>query len=104
MINGFDEVALCKIDKLDDLDSIKVCTGYQLDGRKIDHFPNTDELERVEPIYETLPGWRTPTTGIRKIADLPENARNYIRFIEERIGAPIHYVGVGADREALATR
>ncbi len=104
MINGFDEVALCKIDKLDDLDSIKVCIGYQLDGRKIDHFPNTDELARVEPIYEILPGWKTPTTGVRKIADLPANAQNYIRFIEERIGAPIHYVGVGADREALATR
>lgn len=104
MINGFDEVALCKIDKLDDLDSIKVCTGYKLDGRKIDHFPNTDDLERVEPIYEELPGWKTSTRNIRKIDDLPENAKNYIKFIEDRIGAPINYVGVGADREEIATR
>lgn len=103
MINGFDAIALCKIDKLDDLDSIKVCVAYELDGVRLEHFPNTDDLFRVTPVYEELPGWKTSTRGIRKIADLPENAKNYIKFIEERVGAPIEYVGVGADREELAT-
>ena len=103
MINGFDAVALCKIDKLDELDEIKVCVAYELDGKVIDFFPNTDELDRVVPIYETLPGWKTSTTDIRKIGDLPENAKKYVRFIEEHIGAPIEYVGVGPDREELAT-
>ncbi|MDD2414782.1 MAG: adenylosuccinate synthase, partial [Eubacteriaceae bacterium] len=89
MINGFDTIALCKIDKLDDLDSIKVCVAYELDGKRLTQFPNTDDLMRVTPIYEELPGWKTPTRGIRKIADLPENAKNYIKFIEDRVGAPI---------------
>ncbi|MEG1431799.1 MULTISPECIES: adenylosuccinate synthase [Eubacterium] len=104
LINGFDTIALCKIDKLDDLDEIKVGVGYELDGKVLDRFPNTDELFRVKPIYETLPGWKTSTRDIRKIAELPENAQNYIRFIEERVGAPIDFVGVGPDREELATR
>ncbi|MEA5072578.1 MAG: adenylosuccinate synthase [Eubacterium aggregans] len=104
LINGFDTIALCKIDKLDDLDEIKVGVGYELDGKVLDRFPNTDELFRVTPIYETLPGWKTSTRDIRKIAELPENAQNYIRFIEERVGAPIDFVGVGPDREELATR
>ncbi|SEA66138.1 Adenylosuccinate synthetase [Eubacterium aggregans] len=104
LINGFDTIALCKIDKLDDLDEIKIGVGYELDGKVLDRFPNTDELFRVTPIYETLPGWKTSTRDIRKIAELPENAQNYIRFIEERVGAPIDFVGVGPDREELATR
>lgn len=104
LINGFDCIALCKIDVLDDLDTIKVCVGYELDGKPVNHFPNNDELERVVPVYDVLPGWKTSTRDIRKIADLPENAQNYLRFIEERVGAPIEYVGVGPDREELATR
>ncbi|MGL4284047.1 MAG: adenylosuccinate synthase, partial [Eubacterium aggregans] len=79
LINGFDTIALCKIDKLDDLDEIKVGVGYELDGKVLDRFPNTDELFRITPIYETLPGWKTSTRDIRKIAELPENTQNYIR-------------------------
>lgn len=101
-INGYDALALCKIDKLDDLDAIKICTGYTLDGEAIDHMPTTDELERVEPVYETLPGWKCSTREIRNIEDLPENAKAYIRRIEELTGAPVCYVGVGPDREELA--
>jgi adenylosuccinate synthase len=104
LINGFDCIALCKIDKLDDLDEIKVCTAYELDGKRLTYFPNNDDLQRVTPVYEVLPGWKQSTRGIRKIADLPENARRYIQFIEDRVGAPIEYVGVGADREEIATR
>lgn len=103
-INGFDTLALCKLDKLDDLDEIKVCVGYELDGRRLDYFPNTDDLMRVTPIYKMLPGWKTSTTKVRKIADLPENAKNYIKFIEDNVGVSIDYVGVGAGREELAVR
>lgn len=102
MVNGFDEIALCKIDKLDKLESIKVCVAYELDGKRIIDLPSTDDLERVKPIYEELPGWNEPTGGIRKIADLPENAKAYIKFIEDYVGAPIKYVGVGPGREDLA--
>ena len=104
MVNGFDEIALCKIDKLDKLATIKVCVAYELDGKRIVDLPGTDDLYRVKPIYEELPGWQEPTGGIRKIDDLPENAKGYIKFIEDYVGAPVNYVGVGPGREDLAVR
>lgn len=102
MINGFDTLALCKIDKLDTLPEIKVCVAYELDGEVIDYFPNTEELERVKPVYKTLPGWMCSTKDIRRIEDLPENAKNYIKTIEDLVGTTVGYVGVGPDREELA--
>ncbi|MBR0383948.1 MAG: adenylosuccinate synthase [Eubacteriaceae bacterium] len=104
MVNGFDEIALCKIDKLDKLATIKVCVAYELDGKRIVDLPGTDDLYRVKPIYEELPGWQEPTGGIRKIDDLPKNAKGYIKFIEDYVGAPVNYVGVGPGREDLAVR
>jgi len=103
-INGFDELALCKIDKLDDLPEIKICVDYKLDGELIKDFPNTEDLERVEPVYITLPGWMSDTTGIRRLEDLPENAKKYIKTIEDLVGTTIAYVGVGPNREDLAIR
>ncbi|WP_303869917.1 adenylosuccinate synthase [Acetobacterium wieringae] len=103
-INGFDELALCKIDKLDDLPEIKICVDYKLDGELIKDFPNTEDLERVEPVYITLPGWLSDTTGIRRLEDLPENAKKYIKTIEDLVGTTIAYVGVGPNREDLAIR
>jgi adenylosuccinate synthase len=103
-INGFDELALCKIDKLDDLPEIKICVDYKLDGQLIKDFPNTEDLERVEPVYITLPGWMSDTTGIRRLEDLPENAKKYIKTIEDLVGTTIAYVGVGPNREDLAIR
>lgn len=103
-INGFDELALCKIDKLDDLPEIKICVDYKLDGALIKDFPNTEDLERVEPVYITLPGWMSDTTGIRRLEDLPENAKKYIKTIEDLVGTTIAYVGVGPNREDLAIR
>lgn len=102
LINGFDTLALCKIDKLDNLPEIKVCVAYELDGEVIDYFPNTEELERVKPVYETLPGWMCSTKEIRRLEDLPENAKKYIKTIEELVGTTVGYVGVGPDREELA--
>ena len=103
-INGFDELALCKIDKLDDLPEIKICVDYKLDGELIKDFPNTEDLERVEPVYMTLPGWMSDTTKIRRLEDLPENAKKYIKTIEDLVGTTIAYVGVGPNREDLAIR
>lgn len=102
LINGFDTLALCKIDKLDNLPEIKVCVAYELDGEVIDYFPDTEELERVKPVYETLPGWMCSTKEIRRLEDLPENAKKYIKTIEELVGTTVGYVGVGPDREELA--
>ena len=102
LINGFDTLALCKIDKLDNLPEIKVCVAYELDGEVIDYFPNTEELERVKPVYEPLPGWMCSTKEIRRLEDLPENAKKYIKTIEELVGTTVGYVGVGPDREELA--
>lgn len=103
-INGYDELALCKIDKLDDLPEIKICVDYKLDGVLVKGFPNTEDLERVEPVYLTLPGWLSDTTKIRRLADLPKNAKKYIKTIEDLVGTTIAYVGVGPNREDLAIR
>ncbi|MGI6344788.1 MAG: adenylosuccinate synthase [Bacillota bacterium] len=99
MLNGFTRLALTKLDVLDELAEIKICTGYQLDGKVYSSMPDPSVLERVEPVYETLPGWQQDTSGARSLADLPENARRYLQRIEELIGAPIQIVSVGPGRD-----
>lgn len=101
-INGFTDLAVCKIDKLDNFSEIKVCIGYKLDGVEIDYMPSTRELERVECIYKVIPGWMSDTTKIRKISDLPANAKAYIKLIEEYTGVPVNYVGIGPERDQIA--
>lgn len=103
-INGYDELALCKIDKLDTLPEIKICVDYLLDGKTVVGFPNTEDLERVEPVYITVPGWMSDTRKVRRLADLPDNAKKYIKIIEDLVGVTIAYVGVGPNREDLAIR
>ncbi|MGI8656133.1 MAG: adenylosuccinate synthase [Pyrinomonadaceae bacterium] len=98
-INGFSSVALTKLDVLDALDEIKVCTGYRLDGKMIESFPAVSQnLRRVEPVYATLPGWNASTEGITKLEDLPENARQYIDFISREIDVEIGLVSTGPER------
>ncbi len=98
-INGFDNVALTKLDILDALDEIKVCVGYQLDGASCESFPSVSkDLRLVEPIYETLPGWKSSTEGVTELDALPANARAYVEFISEQIGVPIGLVSTGPDR------
>jgi adenylosuccinate synthase len=98
-INGFDTVALTKLDILDALDVIKVCTGYRRKGQTCDSFPAvSQELREVEPVYETLPGWNSPTEGITELEDLPARARDYVEFISERIGVPAGLVSTGPER------
>ena len=98
-INGFDAVALTKLDILDALDEIKVCTGYRLRGKTCESFPSvSQDLRDVEPIYETLPGWMASTEGVTELDKLPAKARDYINFISERIGVSIGLVSTGPER------
>ena len=104
-LNGFTEIAVTKLDVLDTFPEVKICVGYRLpDGKVIDWVPDTPLLERVEPVYETWPGWLAPTGEARRWEDLPENARRYLARIEELVGVPIRYVSVGPRREQLVVR
>jgi adenylosuccinate synthase len=99
-LNGFSSVALTKLDVLDALDEIKVCVGYRLDGREIETFPAVAaDLRRVEPMYETLPGWNTSTVGTTRLEDLPANARAYVDFISRAVGTEIGLVSTGPERD-----
>ena len=98
-INGFTSVALTKLDVLDALDEIKVCTGYKLNGRVCDSLPAvSQDLRRTEPIYAKLPGWKTSTVGTTDINSLPPNAHRYIEFLSEQIGVKIGLVSTGPER------
>jgi adenylosuccinate synthase len=98
-INGFDTVALTKLDILDALDEIKVCTGYRLKGRECESFPAVShELRGVEPVYETLPGWNSSTEGVTELEALPARARDYVEFISGQIGVPVGLVSTGPER------
>ena len=98
-INGFDTVALTKLDILDTLDEIKVCTSYRRGGVTCDSFPAvSQELREVEPVYETLPGWKTSTEGVTELDELPRAARDYVRFISEQIGVSVGLVSTGPER------
>lgn len=99
-LNGFDSVALTKLDVLDALDEIKVCTGYEIDGERIDTFPAVShDLRNIKPIYETLPGWKSDTLGVTTIDELPENARRYVEFLSNFIGVEIGLISTGPERD-----
>jgi adenylosuccinate synthase len=98
-INGFTSVALTKLDVLDALDEIKVCIGYELNGKRVDGFPAVSaDLREVKPVYETLPGWKTSTVGTTEIDQLPANARAYVEYISRAIGCEIGLVSTGPER------
>ncbi len=98
--NGLAAVALTRLDVLDNLKTIKICTGYELDGKIISTFPSREStLERVNPIYEELPGWESPTTGVRTFDDLPPQARAFIKRVEQLLECPVDLISVGPSRE-----
>ena len=100
IINGITGLCLTKLDVLDGLSEIKMCVGYELDGRRIDILPlDGDEIEACTPIFETFPGWTETTFGATSWDALPANARAYLKRVEEVIGAPIDMVSTGPDRE-----
>lgn len=99
-INGVSGMCLTKLDVLDGLESLKLCTGYKLDGHTIDIFPSgAEDAARCEPIYEEMPGWKESTVGAKSMDALPANARAYVQRIEDLVGVPIDMVSTGPDRE-----
>uniref|UniRef100_A0A8C6LWQ2 Adenylosuccinate synthetase n=1 Tax=Nothobranchius furzeri TaxID=105023 RepID=A0A8C6LWQ2_NOTFU len=102
MVNGFSAIALTKLDILDTLPEIKVGVAYKVDGEPLPSFPaNMDVLTRVSVDYQTLPGWRCSTESARSFEELPSQAQNYIRFIEDFLQVPVKWVGVGKSRESM---
>ncbi len=98
-VNSISGICLTKLDVLDGLDSVKVCTGYRGGSGMVSSWlMNVDGSENLQPIYEELPGWRESTVGVRNIEQLPNNARAYIRFIENVIEAPVDIISTGPDR------
>ena len=105
-LNGFTQLAITKLDVLDGLPELQICTGYRLpNGTVIKHVPDTQIYETVEPLYESWPGWpENSTDSARAWADLPETAQRYLKRIEELAGVPIQYVSVGPKREEMFTK
>jgi adenylosuccinate synthase len=98
--SGINGLALTKLDILDGFDTIQVCTGYRLDGGEIDYLPAGEGAQsRVEPIYETIEGWKQPTANARSWADLPAQAIKYVRRVEELVGCPIALLSTSPERE-----
>ena len=104
-VNGLTGIAVTKLDVLDTLPELKIATGYRIEGAVQSLFPaGVRELEGAEPVYETLPGWQTPTTGARTMSDLPANARAYLKRIEELVDTPVVMVSVGTRRSQVICR
>lgn len=99
-INGVSGMCLTKLDVLDGLESLQLCTGYRLHGKHVDIFPvGAEEAAACEPVYEEMPGWSEPTVGVKLMKDLPSNARAYVKRVEELVGVPVDMVSTGPDRE-----
>jgi adenylosuccinate synthase len=99
-LNGLTSLALTKIDVLSGFSTLRVCTSYEYRGQRYDEVPaSTEILENLTPLYEDLPGWDEPLSGIRSLDALPINARRYVERIEELVGVPIKMISVGAGRE-----
>jgi adenylosuccinate synthase len=99
-VNGLSGLCITKLDVLDGLSELKLCTGYTLDGETVDILPmGADDIERCTPIYETLPGWSQSTVGVTRHADLPPEAQRYLERIAQTTGVPIHMVSTSPDRD-----
>jgi adenylosuccinate synthase len=99
-LNSLTELALTKLDVLDGFDTIRICTGYRLDGRPLEQYPDrSDVLAAVEPVYEEVAGWGRPLTETRAADALPRQARRFIEIVEAQVGIPVGVVGVGAERD-----
>ena len=104
-VNSASEIALTKLDVLDQLDSLKVCVAYEVDGQRLEHLPyHQSDLHKAVPIYEELAGWKTDISSITSPDDLPAAAADYIAFLEDQISCRIRLVGVGPGREQFLDR
>ena len=104
MVQGATQVALTCLDVLGYLDEIPVCTGYEIDGQVTDAFPTTPSLLRAKPVFTVLPGWKCDIRGCKNYDELPQRARDYVDFLESRIGAPITLVSTGPERHEITHR
>jgi adenylosuccinate synthase len=104
-INGLDSIALTKLDVLDGIEEIKVCTGYQFKGNVITEWPaDLNVLGKCEPVYETLQGWSRPSSGVTRFDDLPREAQRYVARLEEVSGVPVSIVSTGSGRQDTIIR
>ncbi len=104
-VSGVDELAIMLLDVLSTLEEVRICEAYELDGRRTTTFPShVEDLERVRPVYRTLPGWDEEITGVREFADLPAAAQRYVHEVEDILGYPVRIVSVGPDREQTIFR
>jgi adenylosuccinate synthase len=103
-INGFNGLVLTRLDVLDSFPSIKICTAYRLNGAVTDRFPTSiAALEKCQPVYEEVPGWQCRTTDMRRFAELPKPAKEYVKRLEELMGCPIDIISIGPRREESIT-
>jgi adenylosuccinate synthase len=99
-VSGADVLAVMLLDVLSELPELKICVAYELDGRRITHFPShVEDVRRVVPIYETMSGWQEEITHVRRMQDLPENAKRYLDRISQLVGRPVAIASVGPDRQ-----
>ena len=104
-LGGITNLALMKLDVLDQLDEIKICTHYMIDGKKVDLLPfGLDDIAKVEPVYETIPGWKTNLSEARHFDDFPKAAKDYVLRLETLLGATIDFISVGPDRKETIFR
>jgi len=104
-VNGVDAVALTGLSVLGQFETVKICVGYRLDGEELTHFPaDAEALERAEPLYRELPGWRCDLSGVTCWQDLPCEARGYVEALEQAAGAPVEMASVGLDRAQIVMR
>jgi len=99
LLNGVTGMCLTKLDVMDTLETVKICTAYELDGQMLDHPPiGADELSRCKPVYEEMPGWQSRTEGATTVEELPAAAIAYVKRLEELVGLPAHIVSTGPER------
>ncbi len=99
-LNGIDGLALTMLDVLSAFEEVKVCIGYEIDGKKMDEFPmHQTDLHHARPVYESLPGWGVDITGCRRREELPEEAQGFVEFVETEIGIPLRMISVGPERD-----
>jgi adenylosuccinate synthase len=104
-VNGLDALALTKLDVLDGMEALQICTAYRCGGATLTEFPgDLAQLAACEPVYESMPGWTRPAAGVRRYADLPDGARRYIARLEELTGVPAAVVSTGSAREDTIIR
>lgn len=105
MVNGIERLAMTKLDVLDELDEIKICVAYEINGKKLKNFPtNSETLSKVKPVYESFKGWKTKTSNLRSYSELPSEAREFIEAVEKLTGVEISIISVGADRNQTILR